>query len=198
MKRENASFPAPPSPQILLPCPALGVHGPSAPGPERSCTPSEGGQDPSPQGGLCWQEFVPEGSREAEGPPPVLSSSRRKVTLPLGDVCIPFLNPPNKAFPLGGSCYSPDSAPSLFRMGTEPWSPPPRAPAPTATPLVCCRLSGLGQPHGLKITWATPNPCVGTSPAAKGWHQLQGPSLALWIRLHWGFWGGERLAAGYQ
>lgn len=99
--------------------------------------------------------------REAE----VLSSfwPWEKVTLPFGDICIYFLTPPNKAFPLGGSCYSPDGAPSLFRMGAvRGLSPgPPCAPVPTVTPLVCCWLSGLGQPHVLKITWATPNPRVG-------------------------------------
>lgn len=96
---------------------------PLCPGLERSCTSSGCRQDPSPWGGLCWQEFVLGGpsQQEVEGPPPKAGAlpGTEERSLPLGDVCIPFLTPPDKALPLGGSHYSPDSSPTLFRMGAR-------------------------------------------------------------------------------
>lgn len=128
LKKGNASFPAP-SPPDFAPLSRSWCARPLCPRPGVILHPAGCGQDPSPQGGLCGQEFVPASGRWRV---PSLSSGWpwRKVTLPLGDVCIPFLNCPNKAFPLGGSCYSPDSASSLFRMGARggTLNPGPRSP----------------------------------------------------------------------
>lgn len=51
---------------------------------------------------MGWSLSLGEASQwEVEGPLQVLSSGWpwRKVTLPLGDVCIPFLNRPIRLFP---------------------------------------------------------------------------------------------------
>lgn len=156
LKRENASF-LPPQPPDFVPLSHSWCARPLCPRLERSRTPSGCGQDPL-WGGLC---FLWDGSfslqrarqREVEVPHRVLSSAWtwRKVTLPLGDVCFPFLSRPSKVFLLRRSCYSPDSALSLFRKGAEGFlSPGPTSPFPSPhhylTPRFSAGSLGWGSP----------------------------------------------------
>lgn len=103
-------------------------------------------------------EFLPAESQAAGGGnsplSPELSLDLEKVTLPLGDVCIPFLNCPSKVFPLRRSCYSPDPALSLFRMGAAGFlSPGPPLPVPQPPPLPYLPGSQLG-------LWSGAAPCL--------------------------------------
>lgn len=83
----------------------------------------------------------------------------------MGDVCFSFLNCSSKVFPLRRSCYSPDSALSLFRLGAEGFlspGPPSQFPSPHhyLTPGSQLGLWAGAAPVSI-VTWATPDPCVG-------------------------------------
>lgn len=146
-EKRKCFFPCSPSPQVLLPCPALGVHSPSVRVWSDPAPPLGAGRTP-PRGvgfagrSLSWRD--PASKRWKVSPKAGALPDTGERSLPLGDVCVPFLTPPDNTFPLRGSRYSPDSAPSLLRMGARGTpSPGPPLHMPQLPPLLGLLLAVL-------------------------------------------------------